>query len=83
MLERSGFGDDLAAFDEGIEAGDVERAKSGLSDELLESLAGLGSADDVRTAVERYRDAGATWPSIGGLPGGDFDSALRAVAELI
>ena len=83
MLERSGFGDDLAAFDEGIQAGDVERAKSGLSDALLESLAGLGSAEDVRTAVERYRDAGATWPSIGGLPGGDFDSALRAVAELI
>jgi F420-dependent oxidoreductase-like protein len=83
MLERSGFGDDLAAFDEGMQAGDVERAKAGLSDRLLESLAGLGSADEVRGAVERYRDAGATWPSIGGLPGGDFDGALRAVAALI
>jgi F420-dependent oxidoreductase-like protein len=83
MLKRSGFGDDLAAFDEGMQAGDVERAKAGLSDRLLESLAGLGSADEVRGAVERYRDAGATWPSIGGLPGGDFDGALRAVAALI
>jgi F420-dependent oxidoreductase-like protein len=83
MLERSGFGDDLAAFDDGMQAGDVERAKAGLSDELLESLAGLGSADDVRAAVERYRHAGSTSPSIGGLPGGDFDGALRAVAELI
>jgi probable F420-dependent oxidoreductase len=83
MLERSGFGDDLAAFDEGMQAGDVEKAKAGLSDDLLESLAGLGSADDVRGAVERYREAGATSPSIGGLPGSDFDGALRAVAELI
>jgi F420-dependent oxidoreductase-like protein len=83
MLERSGFGDDLAAFDEGMQAGDTERAKAGLSDELLESLAGLGSADALRGAVERYRDAGATSPSIGGLPGSDFDGALRAVGELI
>jgi len=83
MLERSGFADDLAAFDEGMQAGDVERAKSGLSNALLESLAGIGSADDVRAAVERYRDAGATSPSIGGLPGSDFDGALKAVAELL
>jgi probable F420-dependent oxidoreductase len=83
MLERSGFGDDLEAFDKGMEAGDIDAAKAGLSDALLEALAGLGSADDVRGAVERYRDAGATSPSIGGLPGGDFDGALRAVGELI
>src|SRR3954449_2499954 len=83
MLEGSGFGDDLSAFDEGIQAGDVERAKAGLSDGLLESLAGIGSADDLRGAVERYRGAGATSPSIGGLPGSDFEGALRAVAELI
>jgi alkanesulfonate monooxygenase SsuD/methylene tetrahydromethanopterin reductase-like flavin-dependent oxidoreductase (luciferase family) len=83
MLERSGFADDLAAFDEGMQAGDVERAKAGLSDQLLESLAGLGSADEVRGAVERYQEAGATSPSIGGLPGSDFDGALRAIAELV
>jgi F420-dependent oxidoreductase-like protein len=83
MLERSGFEADLAAFDEGMQAGDVERAKAGLSDDLLASLAGLGSADEVRGAVERYREAGATSPSIGGLPGSDFDGALRAVAELL
>jgi alkanesulfonate monooxygenase SsuD/methylene tetrahydromethanopterin reductase-like flavin-dependent oxidoreductase (luciferase family) len=83
MLERSGFAGDLTAFDEGMQAGDPERAKAGLSDQLLDSLAGIGSADDVRAAVERYRDAGATSPGIGGLPGSDFDGALRAVAELL
>ena len=35
MLEASGFGDELAAFDEGMAAGDLERAKSGLSDRML------------------------------------------------
>ena len=83
MLEGSGFGGDLAAFDEGMQAGDVEKAKSGLSDGLLASLAGIGSGDVVRATVERYRDAGATSPSIGGLPGSDFEGAMRAVAELI
>ena len=38
MLERSGFEDDLAAFDEGIGAGDMERATGGLSDRMLEEL---------------------------------------------
>ena len=83
MLEGSGFGDDLAAFDEGMQAGDVEKAKAGLSDRLLAALAGIGSADEVRGAVARYRDAGATSPSIGGLPGSDLEGAMRAVAELI
>jgi F420-dependent oxidoreductase-like protein len=83
MLERSGFRDDLAAFDEGMQAGDVERAKAGLSDRMLGALAGIGPADDLRAAVERYREAGTTSPCIGGIPGTDFDGALEAVAELL
>ena len=72
MLERSGFGDELAAFDEGMAAQDMDRAMSGLSDRLLEALAGIGSADDVRAAVERYRGAGVTSPCIGAIPGTDL-----------
>ena len=83
MLERSGFGDELAAFDEGLAAGDVDRAKAGLSDRMLDALAGIGSADEVRAAVERYRAAGTTSPCIGAIPGTDFDGALDAVAALI
>jgi F420-dependent oxidoreductase-like protein len=82
MLERSGFGDQIAAFDEGMQAGDVERAKAALSDEMLGALAGIGSAQEVRAAVERYRKAGATSPCIGAIPGTDFEAALTAVAEL-
>jgi probable F420-dependent oxidoreductase len=83
MLERSGFGDEIGAFDEGMQAGDVERAKAGLSDRLLGALAGIGSDEEVRAAVDRYREAGAISPCIGAIPGSDFDAALEAVAELI
>jgi alkanesulfonate monooxygenase SsuD/methylene tetrahydromethanopterin reductase-like flavin-dependent oxidoreductase (luciferase family) len=83
MLEASGFVDELAAFDQGMAAGDLEVAKAGLSDRMLAELAGIGTADDVHAAVRRYRDAGATSPGIGGMPGTDFDAALESVAELI
>jgi alkanesulfonate monooxygenase SsuD/methylene tetrahydromethanopterin reductase-like flavin-dependent oxidoreductase (luciferase family) len=83
MLEGSGFSDDLAAFDEGVQAGDMERAKAGLSDRMLAALGGIGDAEEVRAAVQRYLDAGTTSPCIGGIPGTDFDAALDAVGELL
>jgi alkanesulfonate monooxygenase SsuD/methylene tetrahydromethanopterin reductase-like flavin-dependent oxidoreductase (luciferase family) len=83
MLERSGFGEELAAFDAGMEAGDVERAKAGLSDRMVEELSGIGGPDDVRAGVQRYLDAGTTSPCIGAIPRTDFNAALGAVAELL
>ncbi|MQA72971.1 MAG: LLM class flavin-dependent oxidoreductase [Solirubrobacterales bacterium] len=83
MLEASGFGEELAAFDAGLSAGDVEGAKAGLSDRMLDALAGIGGTEGVRGAVRRYRDAGVTSPCVGGLPRTDFDAGLEAVAELI
>jgi alkanesulfonate monooxygenase SsuD/methylene tetrahydromethanopterin reductase-like flavin-dependent oxidoreductase (luciferase family) len=83
MLEASGFADEIAAFDEGIAAGDVEAAKSGISERMLDSLAGIGDATAVRAAVERYQEAGAISPGVGGIPGTDFEATLEAAAELI
>ena len=83
MLERSGFEAEIAAFDEGMAAGDVERAKAGISDEMLGEIAGIGGPGEVRAAVERYREAGATSPCIGGIPRTDFGGSLEAVAELL
>jgi F420-dependent oxidoreductase-like protein len=83
MLERSGFAGEIAAFDEGMQAGDPERAKAGLSDRMLAALAGIGPAEEVRAAVQRYLEAGAISPCVGGVPGTDFDGALEAAAELI
>ncbi len=83
MLESSGFADEIAAFDAGMAAGDFDRAKAGLSDRMLDSLAGIGDDDAVRAGVQRYLDAGAVSPCIGGIPGGDFGGAIEAVAELL
>jgi alkanesulfonate monooxygenase SsuD/methylene tetrahydromethanopterin reductase-like flavin-dependent oxidoreductase (luciferase family) len=83
MLEASGFGEDLAAFDGGMGAGEPERAMAGLSDGLLDSLAGIGDADAVRVKVREYQGAGVTSACIGGIPGAGFDEAIDAVAELI
>ncbi len=80
MIERSGFGDDIDAFDAGIAAGDVERAKAGISDEFLEQLTAIGSPEAVRTGVDRYSQAGATSPCIGPVPRTDFEATLEAAA---
>jgi alkanesulfonate monooxygenase SsuD/methylene tetrahydromethanopterin reductase-like flavin-dependent oxidoreductase (luciferase family) len=83
MLEGSGFSDEIAAFDEGMAAGDVDRAKAGISERMLDSLAGIGDAEAVRGAVERYQAAGAKSPCVGGIPGTGFEATLEAAAELI
>ena len=83
MLESSGFGEEITAFDDGMAAGDVERAKAGLSEGMLGELAGIGGKEDVHGAVRRYQDAGVTSPCVGGVPGTDFDATLEAVAELL
>lgn len=83
MLEASGFADDLAEFDAGMAAGDIERAKAGLSDAMIAELAGIGGRDEVHAAIRRYQEAGVTSPGVGGIAGTDFDAGLEAAAELI
>jgi len=60
MLEASGFAQELA-----------DRR---ISDATIDELAGFGTEDDVRRAVQRYRDAGCTLPVIAPLP--DFDGRV-------
>jgi probable F420-dependent oxidoreductase len=78
MIERSGFGEDIARFDEGMRAGDVERAKAAISDRFLDDLMAVGSPDEVRAGIQRYADAGATSPCIGAVPRTDFSATLEA-----
>ena len=80
MIERSGFGEDIAAFDAGMQAGDVERGEAGDLRPLPGALTAIGSPEDVRAGVERYREAGATSPCIGAVPGTDFEATLGAAA---
>jgi alkanesulfonate monooxygenase SsuD/methylene tetrahydromethanopterin reductase-like flavin-dependent oxidoreductase (luciferase family) len=83
MLERSGFAAEIAGFDEGIAAGDVERAKAAMSETMLDSLGGFGDGDDVRAAVGRYLDAGAASPGVSPVPTAKLEATLEAGAELI
>ena len=72
MLEGSGFGDDLAAFD--------REGQDAISDSFLESLAAIGSAEDASLTVRRYAESGATSPAVGGIARTDFDATLEALA---
>lgn len=81
MIERSGYEADVKLFDEAMERGDSTAAMA-ISDGFLENLAAIGPADLAAAAVERYRDAGATSPCIGAIPGTDFTTALELLAEL-
>ena len=80
MLERSGFGDDIAAFDEAAGRGDGDAMQAAISERFLEVLTAVGDEEAVRGGVERYRRAGASSPCVGPIPRTDFESTLRAAA---
>jgi alkanesulfonate monooxygenase SsuD/methylene tetrahydromethanopterin reductase-like flavin-dependent oxidoreductase (luciferase family) len=81
MIDRSGFGHDIAGFDEGMQAGDVERAKAAISDRFLDELTAIGSEEEVRAGVRRYAEAGAASPCVGPVPHTDFETTLEAALE--
>jgi F420-dependent oxidoreductase-like protein len=53
---------------------------AGPSDEFLDLLGAIGSADEARAAVRRYAESGAGSPCVGGIAGTDFDVTLEALA---
>lgn len=78
MLERSGFGADIARYD--AAAGDPAAMGAAIGDEFLSVLTAVGDERAVRAGVRRYLDAGATSPCIGPIPRTDFEATLRAGA---
>ena len=82
MIEASGYETDVKLFDEAMEKGDASAAAIAISDGFLENLAAIGPPDIAAATVERYRDAGATSPCVGAIPGTDFSTALESLAEL-
>jgi len=54
---------------------------AGPTDEFLDLLGAIGSADDARASVRRYAESGAGSPCIGAIPGVDFDATLEALAQ--
>ena len=78
MLERSGFEEDIAAFD--AAAGDPQAMGDAISERFLRALTAVGSEDEVRAGIARYRDAGAGSPCVGPIARTDFEATLRAAA---
>lgn len=76
MIERTGFGSDIAAYD--AAAGDLDAMQSAISDGFLEELTAVGDASAVQRGLERYRAAGATSPCVGPITKTDFEATLRA-----
>jgi alkanesulfonate monooxygenase SsuD/methylene tetrahydromethanopterin reductase-like flavin-dependent oxidoreductase (luciferase family) len=76
MFTAAGYQDDLAAFD----AADGDRAAqlAAISEGFIAALCAIGDDADVRSAIDRYRRAGATNPIITNIRGTDFATALRA-----
>ena len=81
MLERSGYGEDIAAYD--AAAGNVDAMKAAISDRFLEALTAVGDEASVVAGLERYRSAGATSPCLGPIPRTDFEATLRAGAAAL
>ena len=54
-------------------------ADNGVHD-FMATLTAIGSADEARATVQRYRDAGVTSPGIGAVPKTDFAGTLEALA---
>jgi alkanesulfonate monooxygenase SsuD/methylene tetrahydromethanopterin reductase-like flavin-dependent oxidoreductase (luciferase family) len=75
-IEGAGLSDAIKQHDEG--------GPDAIPDEAVDMFAGIGSEDDCKKAIERYRSAGATLPSVGPLPNHDgyagMEATLKAVA---
>jgi len=80
MLERSGFGEDIAAYDDAAARGDGAGMRAAISDRFLRALCAIGSPEDVRAGLARYRDAGVGSPCVGPIARTDFEATLRAAA---
>ena len=80
MIERSGYEDDVRAFDAAMKDGDTAAAAAAISDRYLDRLAAIGTPDVAAASVRNYRDCGATSPCVGGITKTDFDATLEALA---
>jgi alkanesulfonate monooxygenase SsuD/methylene tetrahydromethanopterin reductase-like flavin-dependent oxidoreductase (luciferase family) len=80
MLERSGFKEDIRAFDRAMKEREPEAASAAISDRFLRTLAAVGSPEEAGSTVRRYHEAGANSPCLGAIARTDFEVTLEALA---
>lgn len=78
MLKRSGFGEEIAAYD--AAGGDLHGMRAAISDRFLERMTAVGDEARVGAGMQRFSEAGVTLPSIAPIPRTDFEATLRASA---
>jgi probable F420-dependent oxidoreductase len=84
MLIASGFAEDIARFNAGIEAQDLPMALAGLSDQMIDTVAATGNLDEVAETLNAFRDAGCTTPGVGVVGGYEgYEGAPRALQLLL
>ena len=78
-----GYEEEAQTIAEAAERGDREAIVGGMSDELVDDIFVLGSAEEVASRVNEYVDAGITIPSIAVMGSGleDAERTLKAVAD--
>jgi len=76
MLERSGFAEDIGAFD--AAKGDFAQMRTAISDRFLGVLTAIGEEAAVRSGIDRYAAAGTTIPCVSPVGSAEFDATLRA-----
>ena len=74
-IEGAGLGDAIKKYDEG--------GPNAIPDDAVDAFAGIGSEEDCKKTIERYRSAGATLPSVGPLPNHDGYAGLEATLKAV
>jgi hypothetical protein len=80
MFAAAGYAPDLAAYDA---AAGFDAQKAAIGAGLLADLCGLGDEEAIGSALQRYRDAGATEVLLSPVLGTTFEPALRAAAAWV
>lgn len=82
-IAAGGHAEDLAAFDQGVAAGDLSAGLKGLSDAFVDDMAGIGDRDVLRAKVGEYRAAGVTLPAVGPLARHEGGLGVEATLEAV
>ncbi len=83
MLIASGFGADVAGYDQGLGNGSLPEALAALSDTMIDGIAATGSPDDVAVTLQSLVDAGATMPGVGVVGGYEgYEGAIESLRTL-
>lgn len=81
VMEDAGFTEEVEAIRQAWDRGSHAQAQSLVPDELIDSMSLVGTPDECREGIQKYRDAGITLPII--MPSVDKEGAVEQARETI